>query len=122
MVNCYEEIVKLRSLISSAYCPNTTAVSQSLAPGNILAQQQYVAYAMTCVQPGIDYFQLKFGDDMKPPLSQFKAMRYFSPTRIQKLQPTASDIDSSVIPFLNDSGVITGLKEELPAYLAEIIE
>ena len=38
---------------------------------------------------------------------------------IQKLQPTASDIDSlSVIPFLNDSGVITGLKEELPAYLA----
>ena len=47
---------------------------------------------MFCVQPGIDYFQL----------------------------PTASDIDSlSVIPFLNDSGVIiTGLKEELPAYLA----
>ena len=38
MVNCNEEIEKLRSLISSAYCPNTTAVSQSLAPGNTLAQ------------------------------------------------------------------------------------
>ena len=85
MVNCYEEIVKLRSLISSAYSPNTTAVSQILAPGNTLAQQQYVAYAMSCVQPGIDYFQLKFGDG------------------------------------LNDSGVITGLKE-LPAYLAELME
>ena len=31
-VNCYEEIVKLLSLISSAYCPNTTADSQSLSP------------------------------------------------------------------------------------------
>ncbi len=119
MVNCYEEIVKVRSVISSAYHPNTTAVAQSLAPGNTLAQQQYVAYAMSCVQPGIDYFQLKFGDDTKPPLSQFKAMRYFSPTRIQELQPIASDIDSlSAIPFFNDTGVITGLKEELPAYLA----
>ena len=47
------------------------AVSQSLAPGNTLAQQQDVAYAMSCVQPGIDYFQLKSGDDTKPPLSQF---------------------------------------------------
>ena len=56
---------------------------------------------------------------MKLPLSQFKVMRYFSQMRIQELQPTVSDIDSlSVIPFLNDSGVITGLKEELPAYLA----
>ncbi len=119
MVNCYEEIVKVRSVISSAYHPNTTAVAQSLAPGNTLVQQQYVAYAMSCVQPGIDYFQLKFGDDTKPPLSQFKAMRYFSPTRIQELQPIASDVDSlSAIPFFNDTGVITGLKEELPAYLA----
>ncbi len=119
MINCYEEIVKVRSVISSAYHPNTTAVAQSLAPGITLAQQQYVAYAMSCVQPGIDYFQLKFGDDTKPPLSQFKAMRYLSPTRIQELQPIASDIDSlSAIPFFNDTGVITGLKEELPAYLA----
>ncbi len=46
-------------------------------------------------------------------------MRYFSPTRIQELQQIASDIDSlSAIPFFNDTGVITGLKEELPAYLA----
>jgi len=68
MVNCYEEIVKLRSVISSSNYPNTMAVSQSLAPGNTLAQQLYVAYAMSCVQPGIDYFQLKFGDDTKASL------------------------------------------------------
>ena len=40
MVNCYEEIVKLQSVISSAYYPNITAVSQSIAPGSTLAQQQ----------------------------------------------------------------------------------
>ena len=96
MVNCYEDIVKLRSVISSAYYPN---IMQSIAPGNILSQQQYVAYAMSCVQPGINYFKSKFGDDTKPPLSQFKAKRYFSPARIHELQPTASDIDSlSAIP------------------------
>jgi len=34
-------------------------------------------------------------------------------------QPTASNIDSlSAIPFFNDSGVIAGLKAELPDYLA----
>ena len=55
MVNCYEEIVKLRSVISSVYYPNIAAVSQSLAPGNPLAQQQFIAYAMSCV----DYFKSK---------------------------------------------------------------
>ena len=59
MVDCYEEIVKLRSVISSAYYPNIMAFSQSIAPGNILSQQQYVAYAMSCVQPGINYFKSK---------------------------------------------------------------
>ena len=119
MVNCYEEIVKQRSLISSAYYPNIAAVSQSLATGNLRAQQQYIAYAMSCVQPGIDYFKSKFEGDTKPPLSQFKAMRYFSLARIHKLQPLASDIGSfSTIPFLNDSSVIADLKAELPTYLA----
>jgi hypothetical protein len=74
---------------------------------------------MSCVQPGIDYFKSRFGDDIKPPLSQFKAMRYFSPARIHELQPSASDIDSlSTIPFFNEPGVIGSLNSELPAYLA----
>ena len=59
MVNCYEEISKLRALIHSGYHPNIEAVAQSLAPGHVLAQQQWTAYAMSCVQPGLDYFQVK---------------------------------------------------------------
>ena len=74
MVNCYEEIVT-----QPISYPN---IREGVAPGNPHAQQQYIAYAMSCVQPGVDYFNSKFGDDTKSPLSQFKAMRYFSPARI----------------------------------------
>ena len=47
MVNCYEEIV-----------------TQPISYPNI-REQQYIAYAMSCVQPGIDYFNSKFGDNTK---------------------------------------------------------
>ena len=119
MVNCYEEIVKLRALLNSTYYPNIRAVAESLVPGDPLAQQQWTAYALSCVKPGLDYFKEKFGDDTKPPLSQFKVMRYFSPKRVFELQPIAVDIDFLlVVLFLNDPAVITSLKEELPVYLA----
>lgn len=119
MVNCYEEIVKLRAVLNTGYHPNIQSVAQSLAPGNIIAQQQWTSYAMSCVQPGLDFFKAEFGDDTKAPLCAFKAMRYFAPARIFEIQPSASDLDSlTIIPFLNSPPVITGLKEELAAYLA----
>ena len=105
--------------MNSAYYPNIRAVAGSLVPRNPLAQQQWTAYALSCVKPGLDYFREKFGNDTKPPLSQFKVMRYFSPKQVFELQLFAVDIDSLlVVPFLNDPAVITSLKEELPAYLA----
>ena len=74
--------------------PNIQAIAESLAPGNLLGQQQLTTYAFSCVKPGVDYFMEKFGDDSKTPLSQFKAMRYFSPSRIFELQPSLSDIEA----------------------------
>ena len=119
MINCFEEIAKLRALLSLAHYPNIQAIAESLAPGNLFGQQQLTAYAMSCVKPGLDYFMEKFGDDSKPPLSQFKAMRYFSPSRIFEIQPSLSDIDAlSNIPFLNEPLIIANLKEELPNYIA----
>lgn len=119
MVNCYEEIVKLRAVLNTAYHPNIESVAQSLAPGNVIAQQQWISYAMSCVQPGLDCFRDNFGDDANPPLNVFKAMRYFAPARIFEIQPSASDMDSlTALPFLNNSFVIASLKAELPAYLA----
>lgn len=119
IVNCYEEIVKLQAVLNTAYYPNIQSVAQSLAPGNAITQQQWTSYAMSCVQPGLDFFKAKFGDDSKLPLRAFKVMRYFAPARIFEIQPSASDLDSlTAIPFLNYPLVISGLKEELPAYLA----
>ena len=119
MVNCYEEIVKLRAVVNTGYYPNMESVAQSLAPGNVIAQQQWTTYAMSCIQPGLDCFRDSFGDDTKPPLNGFKAMRYFAPARIYEIQPSALDVDSlTVLPFLNNPFVIAGLKAELPAYLA----
>lgn len=119
MVNCYEEIVKLQAVLNTAYHPNIESVARSLAPGNVIAQQQWTSYAMSCVQPGLDCFRANFGDDTNPPLNVFKVMRYFAPARIFEIQPSASDIESlTALPFLNNSFVIASLKAELPAYLA----
>ena len=112
------EGAKLRAVLSLTSFPNIQAIAESLAPGNLLGQQQLTTYAFSCVKPGVDYFMEKFGDDSKTPLSQFKAMRYFSPSRIFELQPSLSDIEGSCsIPFFNEP-LIVKLKAELPKYIA----
>ena len=119
VTKCYQEIKKIRAAIQTRYHPNVEAVARSLSLGNTVVHQQWTQYAIQCVQPGIDYFQQKFGDDMTYPLNVFKAARYFSPTKMFEMQPSASDVDSlTVVPFLNDPATITNFKEELPTYLA----
>ena len=71
------------------------------------------------VQPGLDYFQDKFGDDSKHSMATFKAVRLLSPTLVVQIQPTAADIDHlKILPFLCTT-TIEHLKEELPTYLAK---
>ena len=71
------------------------------------------------MQPGLEYFQDKFGDDTKHPMPAFKAARLFSPTLITRIQPTAADIDQlKDLPFLSAS-TLEHLKEELPTYIAK---
>ncbi len=120
MVRCYEEIVKIRAVFSTGYYPNLQAVARSLAPTDVAVQQQWISYGLSCIQPGHDYFNAKFGDDMLAPLSYFKAMRYFSPAKVSEIKPTASDIDAlSSIPFFSDPSFIADLKAELPTYIAK---
>ena len=53
-------------------------------------------------------------------LNAFKAFRYFSPSKIKSMNPSAADITSlSVVPFLNILDTIAGLMTELPTYLAK---
>ena len=73
-----------------------------------------MAYAKACVQPAYMYFQEKFDNDLKPVLLEFKAARYFSPSKVHELKPSAIDLDSLCkFTFLNSSPVIDGLKSNI---------
>lgn len=118
VVNCFEVIACLRSVLHSSHYPNTLAVIRQLGQPPAVEQQWY-SYALQCVQPGIQYFHDKFGDDTQMPLAAFKAARLFSPIRIHEIQPTAADLDQlKVFPFLVASN-LPHLKLELPSYLAK---
>ena len=117
---CYEEVLKLQSVIQVGHYPNTSAIARELAGGNPHIVQQWVSYALSCVQKAFSYFETKFGDDSQSPLNAFKAFGYFSPSKIKSMNPSAADITSlSVIPFLNIPDTIAGLMTELPTYLAK---
>ena len=52
------------------------------------------------IQPGLLYFNEKFGDDDVHPMATFKAARLFNPISAMEIQPTAADINAlSVFPF-----------------------
>ena len=115
----FEEITALRAAISTQYYPNTDAVARKLSsnPGQV---QLLTRYAKNCVQPGYDYFEEKFSNDLLVPLTAFQYACYFDPVKIGELNPSAADIDNlQVFPFLNSpDGTIDGLKAELPRYMA----
>ena len=117
VLNCYEEIIKIRSAIQTGYYPNVQAIARQAFPGNVTLQQQWITYAIGCVQPGLDYFQDKLGNDAQNPVAAFKAARLFSPSKVDEMKPTAVDVeDLRAFPFL--VGDINQLKAELPTYLA----
>ena len=114
----YQRLSLLYSHISSEHYPNVAAVAKLLSRGNSARERQLIAYAKACCVHAYSYFKEKFDNDLRPIVLAFKAARYFSPSKVNELKPTAVDIDSlTAFPFLN-SEVIDGLKSELPEYLA----
>lgn len=121
--SCYEEIQKIKAAIQAGYTPNVDGVVRSISSGVQQREMQLRAYAHKCVQPGLDYFERQLRTNLQEALAVFKTAQLFSPHKVQVLQPTASEIDSlSIIPFLNDNSILSGLKEELPAYMAKCNE
>ena len=56
--------------------------------------------------------------ELKDIVLAFKAARYFVPSKLNELKPTATDIESlKLFPFF-DASFISQLKAELPAYVA----
>ena len=55
VIKCYEEISKIRTVITSDCYPNLQAVVHSAFPGDVASQHHWTVHAKTCIQPGIDY-------------------------------------------------------------------
>ena len=88
------QLILLRTFPSS-YSRGSTSTSQTL-------QQKIIQYGTTCVQ---HHFQKCF-NSTQGVLSEIKAARYFSPQKINDIQPDADAINSlKAFPFL-DSEVI----------------
>ena len=82
---------------------------------NQALQQNIIHYTTACVQPGLDYFNRIFDNNLKDMLLAF---RYFSPQQLKDIQPDAEAINSvKVFPFLDSQTILNGLKQELPPYL-----
>jgi hypothetical protein len=115
----YREISKLHSIVSSQLYPNVLAVAKHESRGDASNEQLLIRYAKNCVRPAYDYFQEKFdysSGDLKDLVLAFKAARFFSPVKMNEIQPTPVDIEAlKAFPFIDD---VTGLKAELPAYLS----
>ena len=108
----YEQINMLYSVISTKHFPNVNVVVRELSGGDQGREQQRIAYAKACVHPAFTYFNEKFDQDLKPTLLAFKAARFFSPSKVCEMKPSASDLDSlNKFPFLSTS-TIDGLKSE----------
>ena len=115
---CYEEVLTIRAAIASRYYPNVEAVANSLFPTSPVNANALIQYGISCVQPGIRYFEERYSSDSDFPVNVFKGARFFSPFKVHDLQPVAGDVDLlGAIPFL--SGDISSLKEELPNYVAK---
>ena len=73
-------------------------------------------------QHGLDYFEKHFNSSQDMLLA-FKAARYFSPQKINDIQPNVEAINAlKSFPFLNSKTILDGLKGELPSYLAKVTD
>ena len=80
-------------------------------------QAQLKAYSKRCIQPGIDYFHTQLRTSLHDSLVVIKAARRFSPHQCEVMQPVATSL--TLYPFLNQGDILTGLEDELPAYIAK---
>ena len=104
----YEVINSLTAAVNmpQPYYPNLQAVVSLLSCGNMQAEQQLNSYALSCMQPGLQYYQECLTGVMQVPLAAFKAACLCCPSKIKEMNPDFSAVDSlSVFPFLDSTAL-----------------
>ena len=117
--SCYEKLSAVSQAVAVGHYPITTAVAREIASGDAALQNQLVAQAKACIQPGLNFFQQKFSVQFHTVVRAFKVARLCCTIQVQVLKPTADSLEEfRNYPFLNDDSCIASLAQELPAYLA----
>ncbi len=115
----YSTLQALATAAAQRHYPNVAAQATALGatPEEVAALR---AMAVNGVKPGINYFLQKFNVQFYQTVRAFRSARLACPVTVQGLNPTPDRVnDLRLFPFLDDDGVIAGLQNELPAYLAE---
>ena len=120
VLSCYEKLSAVARACQAPQFPNVHPVAAAIAEENpaqnVAALEQQ---AKACVQPAIEWFLRKFNVQLYNTVSAFKAARFMCPVSVQWLKTTWQSVEAlRIFPFLDDDGIINGLKAELPAYLA----
>ena len=89
----YEIMATVHSSKHNNHHPNATAVAWQLSPGNSVAMNQIVQYALSCIQPGLQYFTIQLGHSLRDPLTAFKAARFLNQQKVAEMLPTALDVE-----------------------------
>ena len=80
----YEIIATVQASVYNNHHPNVTAVARQLSAGNSAVVNQIVQYALSCIQPGLQYFTTQLGHRLREPLTAFKAARLLIHKRLLK--------------------------------------
>lgn len=120
VLDCFEKLEAVNRSIQVKHFPNTNAIIALVTknkPPHVA--QQWQQYAENCVQAGFDYYQNRFNGHLGLTVSAFKAARLFNPSKVSYLRPDATSVNSlAAFAFLHHEELLSGLKEELPMYLA----
>ena len=78
-----------------------------------------MAKAKACITPGLRFYQRKFSNEFHALVRAFKSAHLCCPVQVQQLRPTVASLaELRNFSFLDDDGIIAGLSQELPHYLA----
>ena len=124
LFSCYEMLQSLATTFSQEHRPNLRALARTFADENTtLNARQLERDTMEGAKPAIMWFLQKFNVDIDPIVSAFRRARMFDPVIAQGLNITPDVVRGlSCFPFLAGEGVLQGLEDELPAYLAAIVD
>lgn len=121
---CYQKLQAVTTALAQKNLPSLKAVARQLAEQDASVDADaLVTETMQGAQPAIDYFRRKFNVDLGSTVTAFKRARIFDPVVAQGLNLMPADIQSlRCFSFFDEAAILQGLADQLPHYLAAIVD